>query len=301
MRATSIRAGSALSEAPSQRSFRTEAYTRLVLRRFMRQPLAVTAAAVLLVIALAAVFAPYVAPTNPFHTSVMLRLAAIGTPGRLLGGDELGRDVLSRLIYGGRISLITAVLPVLCGLLIGGLLGVTAGYAGGAVNMAIMRTMDVFYAFPSILLAVAIAGALGPGTVNAIMALSLVFIPPIARVSESVTTQNRVHDFVTAGRLSGASMPRIIFAHILPNVAGPILVFASSQVSVSIIAASGLSFLGLGVAPPFPDWGLMLSSMRQSIYVNASVAALPGAMIFICSIAFNLVSEGVRQAMEVRR
>jgi peptide/nickel transport system permease protein len=273
----------------------------LVAGRFLRQPIPVIAALALLVIILSAIGAHFVAPDDPFQTRVARRLAEIGTPGRLLGGDELGRDVLSRLIYGGRVSLTMAVVPVAIGLLVGGFLGILAGYAGGRTNMAIMRGMDVFYAFPSILLAVAIAGALGPGLTNGIIALSFVFIPPIARMAESVTTQVRGYEFVIAARLSGASTIRILREHVLSNVAGPILVFASSQVSVSIIAASGLSFLGLGVAPPNADWGLMLSAMRQSIYVNPWVAALPGAMIFICSMSFNLVSDGIRRSMEVRR
>lgn len=276
-------------------------YWAVVFGRFMRQPVAVVAASVLLLIILAAIFADFVAPADPFQTRVARRLAEIGTPDRWLGGDELGRDVLSRLIHGGRISLTMAILPVAIGLLVGGALGILAGYAGGRVNMAIMRVMDVFYAFPSILLAVAIAGALGPGFANGIIALSLVFIPPIARMAESVTTQVRAYEFVIAARLSGASTFQVMREHILSNVAGPILVFASSQVSVSIIAASGLSFLGLGVSPPLADWGLMLSALRQSIYVNPWVAALPGAMIFISSMCFNLVSDGIRRSMEIRR
>ena len=276
-------------------------YKYVVLLRFLRQPVPVTAAVILLAIILAALGANFIAPVDPFQTKVALRLAPIGTPGRWLGGDELGRDILSRLIYGGRISLTMAIMPVAIGLFVGGFLGILAGYAGGRTNMAIMRSMDVFYAFPSILLAVAIAGALGPGLENGIIALSLVFIPPVARMSESVTTQVRSYEYVIAARLSGASTIRIMREHILSNVAGPILVFASSQVSVSIIAASGLSFLGLGVSPPNADWGLMLAALRQAIYVNPWVSALPGVMIFICSICFNLVSDGIRRSMEIRR
>lgn len=276
-------------------------YKYVVLLRFLRQPVPVVAAMILLAIILAALGANFIAPADPFQTKVALRLAPIGTPGRWLGGDELGRDILSRLIYGGRISLTMAIMPVAIGLLIGGFLGILAGYAGGRTNMAIMRGMDVFYAFPSILLAVAIAGALGPGLENGIIALSLVFIPPIARMSESVTTQVRSYEYVIAARLSGASTVRIMREHILSNVAGPILVFASSQISVSIIAASGLSFLGLGVSPPNADWGLMLAALRQAIYVNPWVSALPGVMIFICSMCFNLVSDGIRRSMEIRR
>ncbi|WP_018390832.1 ABC transporter permease [Ancylobacter sp. FA202] len=293
--------GPATIDAAVAPAVRHNRYATVVLLRFLRQPVPMTAAVILLVVMLAAIFAGFIAPADPFQTRVARRLAEIGTPGRWLGGDELGRDVLSRLIYGGRISLAMAILPVAVGLFVGGFLGVLAGYAGGRTNMAIMRAMDVFYAFPSILLAVAIAGALGPGLVNAILALSLVFIPPIARMAESVTTQVRSYEYVIAARLTGASTLRILREHVLSNVAGPILVFASSQVSVSIIAASGLSFLGLGVSPPNSDWGLMLSALRQSIYINPWVAALPGAMIFLCSVCFNLVSDGVRQAMEVRR
>jgi peptide/nickel transport system permease protein len=278
-----------------------QSYWMLVAARFIRQPIPMVAATILLAIVLSAIFANLISPDDPFRTRVALRLAKIGTAGRMLGGDELGRDVLSRLIYGGRISLMMAVAPVAIGLFIGGFLGTLAGYVGGRTNMAIMRSMDVFYAFPSILLAVAIAGALGPGLFNGMIALSLVFIPPIARMAESVTTQVRNYEFVIAARLSGASTVMVLREHILSNVAGPILVFASSQISVSIIAASGLSFLGLGVAPPNADWGLMLAAMRQSIYVNPWVAALPGAMIFICSMSFNLVSDGIRRSMEVRR
>jgi peptide/nickel transport system permease protein len=276
-------------------------YWRGVAGRFLRQPVSVAAGLVLLLFVLAAIFADLIAPADPFQTSVARRLAPIGTPGRLLGGDELGRDVLSRLIHGARISLAMALLPVAIGTLVGGFLGILAGYVGGAVNMAIMRVMDVFYAYPSILLAVAIAGALGPGLMNGMIALTLVFIPPIARVAESVTTQVRGNDYVVAARLSGAPTSMILRRHVLNNVAGPVLVFASSQVSVSIIAASGLSFLGLGVSPPQADWGLMLAAMRQSIYVNPWVAALPGAAIFLCSIAVNLLSDGIRRAMELRR
>jgi len=282
-------------------ALRPERYWSSVLRRFLRQPLALGAAVVLAAIVVCALGADWIAPADPYQTSVSRRLAPLGTPGRLLGGDELGRDVLSRLIHGARVSLTMAVVPVALALLIGGFVGVLAGYLGGVPNMAIMRTMDVFYAYPSILLAVAIAGALGPGILNGVLALTLVFIPPITRVAESVTTQVRGHEYVMAARLSGASTLRILREHVLGNVAGPVLVFAASQVSVSIISASGLSFLGLGVSPPQADWGLMLSAMRQSIYVNPWVSALPGAAIFLCSMSFNLVSAGIHRAMELRR
>lgn len=280
---------------------RVHGYGRQVLGRFMHQRRSVIAAAVLLMIIAASLGANWLAPHDPYATSVAARLNPIGSPGYLLGADELGRDLLSRLLYGGRISLMMAFLPVGIGLVIGGGLGILAGYAGGRVNTAIMRCMDVFYAFPSVLLAVAISGALGPGLTNAVLSLALVFIPPITRVAESVTAQVRGYEYVSAAVLSGAPTWKVLLQHILSNVAAPILVFASSQISLSIITASGLSFLGLGVSPPQADWGLMLASLRQSIYVNPTVAALPGVMIFACSICFNMVSDGIRKAMEIRR
>jgi len=183
---------------------------------------------------------------------------------------------------------------------IGGTLGVLAGYLGGRSNMLIMRVMDVFYAFPSVLLAVAISGALGAGLVNGLVAMSLVFIAPVARVSETVATQVRNEDFVEAARATGARTWRILIEHILPNVLGPILIYASSLISVAIVLASGLSFLGLGVSPPNADWGLMLNTLRQSIYVAPVNAILPGVMIFVTSMCFNLMSDGLRAAMDVR-
>jgi peptide/nickel transport system permease protein len=191
-------------------------------------------------------------------------------------------------------------MPVLNALLIGGALGIIAGFVGGRTNMIIMRSMDVFYAFPSVLLAIAISGALGAGIVNAIISLTLVFIPPLARVSESVTTQVRNLDYVDAARASGADSLTIIRVHVLSNVLGAIFIYATSLISVSIILASGLSFLGLGTKPPEPEWGLMLNTLRQAIYVNPLLAALPGVMIFITSLSFNLVSDGLRSAMDIK-
>jgi peptide/nickel transport system permease protein len=278
-----------------------EGYWRGVLKRLLHDKVAVTCAVVLLIIVLAAVFAPWVAPADPIKGSVLKRLLPIGSPGFILGSDELGRDMLSRLIYGGRLSLVIGISPVLTALLIGGLLGIIAGFMGGRLNSVIMRTVDVFYAFPSVLLAVAISGALGPGIFNALIALTIVFIPPIARVSESVTTQVRSLDYVEAARASGAGNATIIRVHILGNVLGPIFVYATSLVSVSMILAAGLSFLGLGTKPPDPEWGLMLNTLRSAIYTQPWVAALPGALIFVISISFNLVSDGLRSAMDVQR
>lgn len=286
--------------APAPRRPRELTYWAGVRTRLRRDPTTMICLAVLLLIVLAAVFAPLAAPADPYKTSMMRRLAAIGTAGHPLGTDELGRDMLSRLIYGGRISLFMGVAPVLVATLIGGGLGLMAGYLGGLWNTAIMRTMDVFYAFPSVLLAVAISGALGAGLLNGVIALTLVFIPPLTRVAESVTTQIRSEDYVEAARATGAATWRIIASHVLPNALGPVFIYASSLISLSIVIASGLSFLGLGVSPPEADWGLMLNTLRQSIYIAPVNAVLPGVLIFVTSIAFNLMSDGLRAAMDVK-
>jgi peptide/nickel transport system permease protein len=228
------------------------------------------------------------------------RLRAVGTPQFPLGTDELGRDMLARLVYGGRLSLLTGIVPVVLAFVAGTSLGLVAGYVGGWVNTAIMRTIDVFYAFPSVLLAIAISGALGAGIVNSIVSLTIVFIPQITRVAESVTTGVRNLDYVEAARASGAGPLTIMRAHMLGNVLGPIFVYATGLISVSMILASGLSFLGLGTRPPEPEWGLMLNTLRTAIYANPLVAALPGALIFAVSICFNLLSDGIRGAMDIR-
>lgn len=280
---------------------RTRGYWGGVGRRLSRDPVSIVCASILLLIVLAALFAPWLGLADPYHGSMIRRLRPLGTPGYPLGTDELGRDMLSRLIYGGRLTLYIGLMPVFFAFIIGTTLGVTAGYVGGFVNQAIMRTIDVFYAFPSVLLAIAISGALGAGIFNSLVSLTIVFIPPIVRVSESVTTGVRNLDFVDAARASGAGPFTIMRVHVLGNVLGPIFVYSTSLISVCMILAAGLSFLGLGTKPPEPEWGLMLNTLRTAIYVNPWVAALPGAMIFIVSICFNLLSDGLRSAMDVRR
>jgi peptide/nickel transport system permease protein len=256
--------------------------------------------AIILALALVAILAPLIAPFDPNKTSMIYRMKPIGYRQFWLGTDELGRDMLSRLIYGARLSLMMGLLPVILATAIGGFFGLIAGFFGGWANTVIMRVTDIFYAFPSVLLAVAISGTMGSGIANGLLALTLVFIPSLCRVTEAATTQIRSRDFVEAARVSGASGLSIIFFHMLRNILGPVLIYASSLISVSILLASGLSFLGLGVEPPTADWGLMLSTLRQSIYVQPLVCALPGAAIFIASLSFNLVSDGLRQAMDIK-
>ncbi|WP_420993889.1 ABC transporter permease [Cupriavidus sp. 30B13] len=279
---------------------RSPGYWTTVGRRLLRNKLAMLAALILLALVLMALFAPALMPADPYAASILKRLKPFGTEHYPLGTDELGRDMLSRLMLGARLSLFMGITPVLIAFVIGSALGIVAGYAGGWTNTIIMRLIDILYAFPSVLLAIALSGTLGAGVGNALLSLTIVFVPQIVRVAESVTTQVRNREFVDAARASGASSLTIVRAHVLNNVLGPIFVYATSLISVSMILASGLSFLGLGVKPPEPEWGLMLNTLRTAIYTQPWVAALPGAMIFLTSISFNLLADGIRSAMEIK-
>jgi peptide/nickel transport system permease protein len=286
--------------AALERARQGKSYWHRVWERLRGDKVTLAVITVIFMLVAMIVLAPWFTVHDPYTGSVLRRLKPVGTPGHWLGTDEVGRDLWSRMVYGGRLSLLAGVVPVFLALLIGGFLGVLAGYAGGLVNGVIMRLTDVLYAFPSILLAIAITGILGSGLQNTILALTISFIPPIIRISESVTTQVRYLDFVEAARASGARPLTIMRYHILNNILGPILVYATSLISICIILAAGLSFLGLGVTPPSAEWGLMLNNLRQALWVSPLVAALPGAMIFITSMCFNLMSDGLRQAMDVR-
>ena len=288
------------AETDGAPAIQVRGYWQSVLHRLRYDWMTIAFGLVVLAIVIVAIAAPLIAPFDPYQQSIVGRLKPFGWRGHPWGTDELGRDMMSRLIYGGRISLVMGLAPVLMATVVGGTLGVIGGFAGRVANTAIMRTMDVFYAFPSILLAVAISGAMGGGMINGIIALSLVFTPAMCRVAETATAQVRNLDYIEAARASGAGTLTIIRHHVLGNVLGPVFIYASSLVSVSILLASGLSFLGLGVQPPEPDWGLMLSTLRQSLYVDPLGCALPGIAIFVTSICFNLVSDGVRGAMDVR-
>jgi peptide/nickel transport system permease protein len=284
----------------TQTASQSRGYWYGVARRLRRDKTTIVFGVILLLMLAAILFAPVLAPHDPFQSDMLHRLMPIGFEHNPLGTDELGRDMLTRLLYGGRISWFLGITPVVIALTIGGLLGIVAGFAGGWMNMMIMRITDVFFAFPSVLLAVAISGALGGGIFNIILSLTLVFIPPIIRVAEAVTTSVRELDYIEAARATGASSFTIVRVHVLPNVLGPIFVYATSLISVSMILAAGLSFLGLGTKPPDAEWGLMLNTLRGAIYTQPLITVLPGFCIFVTSICFNMVSDGLRAAMDVR-
>ncbi len=268
--------------------------------RVVRDPVSMICLGVVLLLILSALFAPYLGLPDPYKGSMIARLKPLGTEGHLLGTDEQGRDMLARLIYGGRLTLFIGLMPVVFAFFIGSALGIVAGYVGGMTNTIIMRIVDVFFAFPSVLLAIAISGALGAGIVNSLVSLTIVFIPPITRVAEAVTSGVRALDYIDAARATGANAWTVIRVHVIGNVLSPIFVYATSLTSVCMILAAGLSFLGIGVRPPEPEWGLMLNTLRSAIYINPWLSALPGVMIFITSLCLNLLSDGLRSAMNVR-
>jgi peptide/nickel transport system permease protein len=275
-------------------------FTREVLIRFLRQKIAIVASAVLVLLTAAAVAAPLLTDQDPLRGQVTQRLKPISTPGHIFGTDEQGRDMFARILYGGRISLFTGVAPVIIATLIGTAIGATAGYLGGWTSAGLMRTMDMFYAFPSLLLAIAISAALGPGVKNAIIAASIVFIAPISRVALAATRQEAAKEYIEAARLSGASTPQIIVQQLLANIFSTVFVYASGLVGLSILLAAGLSFLGLGARPPAPEWGYMLNSLRGAIYVQPWVAALPGLFIFVAAMSFNLLSDAINEALDIK-
>lgn len=286
--------GADLEVAP--RSYWSEVRYRMV-----RNKTGMAAGAVLLLITLAAIFAPWIAPYNPDAQDPFHRLAGVGTAGHLLGTDDLGRDMLSRLLFGGRLSLLAGFVPVVAATVVGTALGMWAGLSRFFANNVIMRIMDMLYAFPAILLAIAVSTSLGPGISNAIISTSIIFVPPICRIAQSATKTIVPQEYVEAAQLSGASKVMLVRTQILPNVVNPVVAYATGLLGISMIIAASLSFLGLGAQPPAAEWGFMLESLRGDIYDAAVVSALPGAMIFITSMAFNMFSDAFREAMDVRQ
>jgi peptide/nickel transport system permease protein len=268
--------------------------------RLMRNRAGVTSMWVLGVLVLACVSAGLLSPYDPNVGEVADRLQPLFSPNHILGTDDQGRDMVARLLYGGQLSLLAGFVPVLVATAIGTALGAFAGYVGGTMRSILMRSLDMFYGLPAILLAIAIGASLGAGLLNVIISVSIVYIAPIARIAESATRRAMVDEYIEAARLSGAGPPAIIFTQLLPNIFNPIFVYSAGLVGLSMIIASSLSFLGLGSRPPTPEWGYMLNSLRPTIYVNPWIVALPGVMIFITSIAFNTLSDAIRDAMDIK-
>ncbi|AYG02215.1 ABC transporter permease [Gryllotalpicola protaetiae] len=248
-----------------------------------------------------AVLAPLISPHSPTTGAIAQRLWNVGTAGHVLGTDGQGRDILSRLIWGARPALLGGLTPVLIAGVIGTVLGTAAGMSRSGPRALIMRVLDVVYAFPAILLAIAIGAALGPGLGNSIVSLSVVLIAPVARVAEGEVLRIRSLDFMDAARASGAGGWVIGVRQVLPNIAPALVVYCTSLVGVAIVYSAGMSFLGLGVVPPAADWGQMINDLRQYLYERPALALLPAAMIFIASIGFNLLGDGLKSALSAGR
>lgn len=265
---------------------------------FFKNKQAMVSLIILLLIIFCCVFANVIAPYSPYEGGIADRLKPIGTSGYILGTDEQGRDILSRILYGGRISLLMGFLPVLIAGLIGGFLGVIAGYFDGKIDTVIMRTLDILFAFPSILLAIGLSAAFSEGLISIIIPISVVLIPPIARVTESAIKQVVSEEYVDAAKTICPSHLKVISTHVLPNMMGKVLVYCTTQFSVSLLTASGLSFLGIGISPPTAEWGSMLNSLKSQILINPVLTIIPGTFIFLTAVTVNFIANGFKQAVE---
>jgi peptide/nickel transport system permease protein len=284
---------------PQPTTWRQRSQLRLATRALARDKVAVGALAVLTLIILIAISAPLLSPYDPLVGDPTMRLLPPGTPGHLLGLDGQGRDILSRLIWGGRYSLSVAIVPVLCAGAVALVLGMLAGYSGGRWGELVMRVLDVVFAFPIVLFAIAIAAVLGPGLLNSMLAIGITLVPYMARVVYTATVQESGKDYVEAARAAGATTMEIMGTQLLPNVLSPLVVYATTLAGLVIVLAAGLSFLGVGITPPAPDWGVMTSDGRQVLLEGyAHVATIPGLMILIVAIAFNLLGDGIRDALD---
>jgi len=270
------------------------------LRRWTRDPVTVASLAVVALVLAVAIAAPYVAPRDPYAQSLRDRRAPPGDR-FLLGADEFGRDVLSRVMYGAGLALRTALVATSIGLLSGTVLGLFAGFFGGLADDVIMRAMDVLLAFPYLLLAIAVVSALGPGEVTTQIAIGLWALPSFARLVRSSALSLRERDFVEAARAQGAGALRIMRRHVLPHAMWPLVAFATIFIARAILLESALSFLGLGAQPPAASWGGMVASGRDYLRIAPHITLVPGAAIALTVLAFNLLGDGLRDVLDPQR
>lgn len=268
-----------------------------ILRRLFRRRGAVFGALVVLFFVIIAVFAPYIAPYDPLATD-WSAVRKPPSPNHWMGTDELGRDVLSRVVWGARASLLAGVVSVAIAMALGVPLGLIAGYYGGWLDEVLMRIVDVLLAFPFLILAVALAATLGPSLTNAMIAIGISTMPVFVRLTRGQVLAVKVEDYVQAARAMGAPDSRIMLRHVLPNAFSPILVQATLSIAAAIIAESSLSFLGLGQQPPAPSWGSMLNVAKNFLTQAPWMAVWPGVAIFLTVLAFNLLGDGLRDALD---
>ena len=268
---------------------------------FRANPMAMFGLLILLFLLFLAAFAPIISPHDPFAQDLAARLTPPGEGGYILGSDSLGRDILSRLIYGSRITLYIVALVALMAPIVGLFVGTAAGYLGGWVDVVLMRITDIFLAFPRLVLALAFVSALGAGIENAVLAIVLTAWPPYARIARAETLTIRNADFIHAIKLQGAGAMRVITRHIWPLCISSLVIRVTLDMAGIILTAAGLGFLGLGAQPPSPEWGAMISAGRQFILDHWWVATMPGLAIFTVSLAFNLLGDGLRDVLDPKK
>ena len=289
-----------LSDAPASRSQAALGLAYRRWRRFATNPLNLFGLAILVTLIVVAIVGPLIMPHDPLRQVLSDRLLPPGSPSHWLGTDQLGRDILSRLIAGSRLTLGIAILVVVIVVPIGLLIGTTAGYCGGFVDSVLMRITDIALAFPKIVLALAFAAALGPGVINAVVAISITAWPAYARLARAETIRIAQADFIHAARLQGASGLRILLRYIVPLCMSSVIVRATLDMAGIILTVAGLGFLGLGAQPPSPEWGFMVASGRNVLLDAWWVATLPGCAILLVSLAFNLLGDGLRDVFDPR-
>lgn len=272
----------------------------LGLLEFFKNRLAVLGLLIILALILTAVFAPQIAPYDPIATSLENRLMPPSSD-HLFGTDEVGRDIFSRIVWGSRLTLYVIFLVAVIAAPVGIAVGAVSGYFGGIVDTLLMRITDIFLAFPKLILALAFVAALGPGIENAIIAISITSWPPYARIARAETITTRNSDFIRAIRLQGARSMRIIVRHIMPLCLSSLIVRVTLDMAGIILTAAGLGFLGLGAQPPSPEWGAMTSSGRAYILDHWWLITMPGTAIFVVSLAFNLLGDGLREVLDPKR
>lgn len=272
-----------------------------VWRRLKRNKMAVLGLIILIILVLLAVFADVIANYDNVVIKQNLAHRLQGpSAAHWLGTDEFGRDIFARLVHGTRVSLQVGIVAVGISIVIGGILGAVAGYYGGKLDNTIMRIMDIFLAVPSILLAIAIVSALGPSIINLMLAISISSVPSYARIVRASVLSIRDQEFIEAAKAIGASNTRIIFRYIIPNSLAPVIVQATLGVASAILSTAGLSFIGLGIQPPAPEWGSMLSGGRQYLRYAWWVTTFPGVAIMITILSLNLLGDGLRDALDPR-
>ncbi|SFT46391.1 nickel transporter permease [Mesorhizobium sp. YR577] len=289
-----------LSERPASRLQARLGRAYLTWRRFTANKLAVIGLLIILALCLVAALADVLAPYSPYIGDLANSRLLFPDANHWLGTDGQGRDILSRLIYGSRLTLQVVVLVAIIAAPIGLLVGTVAGYAGGWVDAVLMRITDIFLAFPKLVLALAFVAALGPGIGNAIIAIAITSWPPYARIARAETLTVRNSDYIAAVQLMGASPTRIVLRHIMPLCVSSLIVRVTLDMAGIILTAAGLGFLGLGAQPPLPEWGAMIAAGRLFILDQWWVAAAPGFAILIVSLGFNLLGDGLRDALDPR-